>query len=201
MSSAMLQCPQPVLPLNPQQRCANNTDANLLEGSPMRIIIACSFCLALAVTVHDARSADESATDIFTRRILPLAKADKPSSCAECHAAGVDLSQYIKQDAAATFVALRSAGLVNAEQPEKSKLLEFIARAPEKGDPVIGKLREQELAAFRTWITAAAKDPKFAATPVSSAPIGPTLPPEVIRHARRDRVLASFIANIWIERE
>src|SRR5215471_17913123 len=167
----------------------------------MRIIIACSVCLAVAIIVHDARSADESATDIFTRRILPLAKADKPSSCAECHAAGVDLSQYIKNDAAATFVALRTAGLVNAEQPEKSKLLEFIARAPEKGDPVIGKLREQELAAFRAWITAAAKDPKLASAPVSSAPIGPTLPPEIIRHARRDRVLASFIENIWIERE
>jgi hypothetical protein len=175
--------------------------ADFLEGSQMRIIIACSVFLALALGVHDVRSADESAADIFARRILPLGKADKPSSCAECHAAGVDLSQYIKQDAAATFVALRSAGLVNAEQPEKSKLLEFIARAPEKGDPVIAKLRADELSAFRAWITAAAKDPKLASATVSSAPIGPTLPLEIIRHARRDRVLASFIENVWIERE
>src|SRR3954469_13988162 len=84
--------------------------------------------------------ADETASDIFVRRILPLAKADEPSSCRECHAAGVDLSQYIKDDAATTFAALRAAGLVNAEQPEKSKLLEFIARTPEKGDAVLAKL-------------------------------------------------------------
>jgi hypothetical protein len=143
----------------------------------------------------------ETASDIFTRRILPLAKADKPSSCAECHAAGVDLSQYIKSDAATTFAALRAAGLVNAEQPEKSKLLEFIDRAPEKGDASIAKLRADELAAFRTWITAAAKDPQLVSAPTTSEPIGPTLPPEVIRHARRDRVLASFLENMWIERE
>ena len=58
-----------------------------------------------AAAVHDVRGADETVSDIFTRRILPLAKADKPSSCAECPAAGVDLSQYIKDDAAATFAA------------------------------------------------------------------------------------------------
>jgi hypothetical protein len=146
-------------------------------------------------------AAAETASDIFTRRILPLAKADKPSSCAECHAAGVDLSQYIKSDAATTFAALRAAGLVNAEQPEKSKLLDFIARAPEKGDASIAKLRAEELTAFRTWIQAAAKDPQLAAATAPAQAIGPTLPPEVIRHARRDRVLASFLENIWIERE
>ncbi|QDT52747.1 hypothetical protein Pan44_07590 [Caulifigura coniformis] len=155
--------------------------------------------LIVATSVHGI--ADDNANEVFARRILPLAKADKPSSCTECHAAGVNLSQYIRDDASATFVALRSAGLVNSEQPEKSKLLELIARAPDKGDPLLAKIRAEELEAFRTWISAAAKDAQIAGAPASSAPIGPTLPPEVIRHARRDRVLASFIENIWIERE
>jgi hypothetical protein len=170
----------------------------------MRLAVALT-CSAIVVstiaTATTARSADGTASDIFTRRILPLAKADKPSSCAECHAAGVDLSQYIKDDAAATFLALRSAGLVNVEQPEKSKLLEFIARAPEKGDPSIARLRSDELTAFRNWITAAAKDSKLASASAPTTAIGPTLPPEVIRHARRDRVLTSFLENVWIERE
>jgi mono/diheme cytochrome c family protein len=156
--------------------------------------LAFAMCATLAV-------AEDSATNIFTRRILPLAKADKPSSCAECHAAGVDLSQYIRSDAASTFAALRSAGLVNADRPEKSKLLEFIARAPEKPDPRLAKLRSEELAAFRAWITAAAKDPQLASASASAEPVGPTLPSEVIRHARRDRMLESFVENIWIERE
>src|SRR5437868_9831963 len=103
------------------------------------------------VGLGDFVAAADTAGDIFTRRILPLAKADKPSSCAECHAAGVDLSQYIKGDAAETFVALRSAGLVNLEQPENSKLLEFIARAPARGDALMAKLRAEELIAFKTW--------------------------------------------------
>src|SRR5262245_43861391 len=115
----------------------------------MRTIMLPLACLALLLSAYGFRAAaEDSASDIFIRRILPLAKADKPSSCAECHAAGVDLSQYIKDDAASTFTALRSAGLVNAEQPEKSKLLEFIARAPDKGDPALAKVRAQELAAF-----------------------------------------------------
>src|SRR4051812_20907947 len=106
----------------------------------------------LIALIPSITGADDTASEIFARRILPLATADKPSSCRECHAAGVDLSQYIKDDAATTFAALRAAGLVNAEQPEKSKLLEFIARTPEQGDPVMAKLRAAELAAFGAWI-------------------------------------------------
>jgi len=168
----------------------------------MRLAVAIACGIAWITACSSAPAADETAREIFTHRILPLAKADKPSSCAECHAAGVDLGQYIKDDAAATFIALRSAGLVNAQDPEKSKLLEFIARSPEKSDPLIAKLRAEELAAFKTWITAAAKDPNLVGhTFLSAVPIGPTLPVEIIRHARRDRVLASFIENVWIERE
>lgn len=168
----------------------------------MRCAFLAAGCLAFVLGLLGGSAiADDTANEIFTRRILPLAKADKPSSCIECHVAGVDLSQYIRGNAAATFAALKSAGLVNAEQPEKSKLLEFIARAPAKGDAALAKVRQEEFAAFRTWITAAAKDPVVAAATTAVEPIGPTLPPEVIRHARRDRVLQSFVENIWIERE
>jgi len=152
------------------------------------------------ISCLQAAAADD-ASAIFSRRILPLATADQPSSCRECHVAGVDLSQYIRADAASTFAALRIAGLVNAEQPQKSKLLEFIARAPAKGDPVLAKVREEELAAFTAWITAAANDPQIASARPSGEPIGPTVPKEIIRHARLDRVLQSFVENIWIERE
>lgn len=168
-----------------------------------RFVAALLFGLLLLNFSGTAQLTAGDANEIFQRRILPLAKADKPSSCIECHVAGVDLAQYIKDDAASTFAALRSAGLVNAEQPEKSKLLEFIARAPDKGDAALAKVRAEELAAFRTWIAAAAKDSSLLAAkaPTADQPIGPTVPSEVIRHARRDRVLASFMENIWIERE
>ena len=167
-------------------------------GTTFARIFAAALVLSSALSLV---AAEENADEIFSRRILPLARAEKPSSCAECHAAGVDLSQYIKADGPATFTALTAAGLVDAQRPEKSKLLQFIARAPEKPDPVLAKLRSEELTAFTAWITAAAKDPRVASTPAHAEPVGPTLPVEVIRHARRDRVLASFVENIWIERE
>src|SRR5262245_23954738 len=88
------------------------------------IRLSCCVFLVCGLSGWQPVAADD-AREIFARRILPLAKADKPSSCVECHVAGVDLSQYIKSDGASTFVALQSAGLVNAEQPDKSKLLEF----------------------------------------------------------------------------
>jgi hypothetical protein len=168
----------------------------------VRTALQSCVCLLLLFGLSDlpAAAADD-ASDIFARRILPLAQADQPSSCRECHVAGIDLSQYIRSDAGATFAALRAAGLVNADQPEKSKLLEFIARAPEKGNPVLAKVRTEELAAFTAWITAAAKDPRIASAQPSGEPIGPALPKEIIRHARLDRVLQSFVENLWIERE
>ena len=48
--------------------------------------------------VNGLSAASDEASDIFARRILPLAQADRPSSCRECHVAGIDLSQYIRSD-------------------------------------------------------------------------------------------------------
>ncbi|MCA9056143.1 MAG: hypothetical protein KDA75_20065, partial [Planctomycetaceae bacterium] len=53
--------------------------------------------------------------------------------------------------------------------------------------------------AFRDWIRAAVANPLLIAAKGEIAPLGPQVPAEVVRHARRDRVLASFIDNIWSE--
>ena len=60
------------------------------------------------------------------------------------------------------------------------------------------KVRQQEHDAFQAWIRAAVKDPDLLAAK-SSESIGPKIPDEAIRHARKDRVLASFIENVWTE--
>ena len=46
---------------------------------------------------------------------------------------------------------------------------------------------------------AAVKDPELLKIAADAKPLGPQLADEVIRHARKDRVLASFIDNIWTE--
>jgi hypothetical protein len=139
------------------------------------------------------------ALSIFRQRIVPIMKAANPSSCSECHLSGVDLKQYIRPSQEETFAAMRERGLIDVENPEGSKILTFINRRPEKPSLVSEKVRRQEYDAFKAWIVAAVKDPKLAAAATDDPSLGPELPLEVVRHARQDRVLASFIENVWSE--
>jgi mono/diheme cytochrome c family protein len=136
---------------------------------------------------------------VFQERILPIFQSAKPSSCSECHLSGVDLKEYIRPTQQQTFVSLVGAGMIDTENPDESKILRFINRSPENPNLVTEKVRKQEYDAFRAWIRAAAADPQLLAAKGDAAPIGPQVPEEVVRHARRDRVLASFIDNIWTE--
>ena len=154
--------------------------------------------LVVAGFVGEAH-AESKSLDVFTRRILPIMNSAKPSSCAECHLSGVDLKDYIRADQAETFAALVKGGMIDAKQPQKSKLLEFISRSPAKPTIVSADIRKEELAAFTAWIEEAVRDPELLKAKAGSEKLGPKLPVEVVRHARNDRVLASFIDNIWVE--
>ncbi|MBL6725795.1 MAG: hypothetical protein ISQ09_11975, partial [Rubripirellula sp.] len=143
-------------------------------------------------------SSDESALAVFESRILPIFQAKKPSSCTECHLSGVELSDYIGPNQEQTFASLVSVGLINVQNPDASKILEFIKRQPEKPTLVSSQVRQEELNAFQAWIRAAVADPKLISSRSDRA-IGPQVPEEVIVHARKDRVLQSFLDNIWTE--
>lgn len=151
------------------------------------------------VSADDNPAASGGSLEIFRQRIVPILKATNPSSCSECHLAGVDLKDYIRDDHAQTFAALRTAGLVNTTAPDQSKILQFIQRKPTKPNLITDKIRQVEYEAFRAWIHAAVKDPQLAAAKVDDPRIGPKLPPEVVRHLRADRVLDSFVQNVWAE--
>ena len=56
---------------------------------------------AAGETAPDA-AGDPTPAEIFERRIMPIFKSDKPSSCVECHLAGVDLKDYILDSAEKT---------------------------------------------------------------------------------------------------
>lgn len=146
----------------------------------------------------DETAVNDSALVVFEQRILPIFQSEKPSSCTECHLSGVELASYIKPTQEATFSSLVAAGLIDVDAPDESKILEFISRQPDRPSLITQGVREEEHAAFRAWIRAAVKTPELM-TAASSQPIGPQLPVEVIRHARRDRVLSSFIENVWTE--
>jgi mono/diheme cytochrome c family protein len=173
----------------------------MIPGSRERAECGCwLFAGLLAAEIFSCTSAQaDDALAIFRQRITPILSAKNPSSCSECHLSGVDLKNYIGQTQDETFASLRDAGLIDVKNPGASKILKFIARKPDKPSLVSDEVRQQEYEAFRAWIAAAVTDPKLAAAKTGDTRLGPQLPDEVIRHARTDRVLASFIENVWSE--
>ncbi|MCH7725511.1 MAG: hypothetical protein IH991_03365 [Planctomycetes bacterium] len=153
--------------------------------------------VSLTLEVEPDETEGLPADQIFSRRILPIMRSEKKSSCTECHFAGVELQDYLHEDQATTFAALRDEGLIDEKNPDKSKLLTFIARRPRQENELLAKVRRNEYQAFRTWIRAAVKDPQLLKAPATKESIGSELPVEVIRHARKDRVLSSFVDNVW----
>ncbi len=161
-------------------------------------------CLG-AWLVSSVAVADDAATKVFEQRILPIFKSDQPSSCVQCHLAGVDLKNYIKPSSDATFQSLRDQGLVNLDQPEQSKILKLINMkdTDNAGANLLhAKSREAELTAFAEWLKACCRDPKLRNAPklAASELAKPARPDEVIRFARTDRLLESFEQNIWGQR-
>ncbi|GAB4148942.1 MAG: hypothetical protein Tsb009_22980 [Planctomycetaceae bacterium] len=134
---------------------------------------------------------------IFNRRILPIMQSNRSSSCTECHLSGVEIKDFILADQSKTFASLRQRGLIDVKNPDDSKILKFIARKPKKTNSLSEKIRLQELTAFRAWIRAAVKDPSLLKAAAGKDVVGLKLPPEVIRHARKDRVMSSFVDNVW----
>jgi hypothetical protein len=158
------------------------------------------FGLALAGTVSPA--AEPTPAEVFEQRILPIFKSPNPSSCVQCHLAGVDLKDYILPDSEKTFRSLRDQKLINLANPEKSKIIKLIemGKADAKAaNAVSAKIRKVERDAFLAWIAACAADPRLKEAgkldPKDLAK--PERPVDVIWHARKDRVLESFEKNVW----
>ncbi|MBX3444902.1 MAG: hypothetical protein KF774_21050 [Planctomyces sp.] len=146
-----------------------------------------------------ATDANSESLTLFESRILPIFQSAKPSSCSECHLSGVDLKDYIRPTQREMFASLVAAEMIDPEKPDDSKILRFISRRPERPGIITDQVRQQEFEAFRAWIRAAVIDPDLLTALDKAEPIGPEAPDEVIRHARKDRVLASFIENVWTE--
>jgi hypothetical protein len=157
--------------------------------------------LAALVLASTIRAADPSPAQVFETRILPIFKSPNPSSCVQCHLAGVDLKDYILPSADKTFRSLRDQGLIDLTAPEKSKILTLITMGNEdpRAPAVHTKNRKAEYEAFSAWIKTCAADPALRDTPKLDAAdrAQPKLPNEVIRHARNDRLLASFEQTVW----
>lgn len=159
---------------------------------------------ALATVVSSAQA--ETPSEVFDQRILPIFRSENPSSCVQCHLASVDLKDYILPSHEKTFLSLRDQGLIDLEQPSKSKILTLIRmgeRDLDEGARLIHeKMRKAEFEAFAAWIAASVSDPKLRDLPplTEDERARPEKPDGVIRHARRSRVVDSFVRNVWSQR-
>jgi hypothetical protein len=160
--------------------------------------------VGLIVASATARAAEPTPQEVFDKRIMPIFKSSNPSSCTQCHLAGVDLKNYILPSHEKTFLSLRDQGLINLDNPEDSKILRLInmKEGGRGADLIHAKTRDAEYEAFAAWIKASCADPKLRdAPPLKAADrAAPPRPAEVIRHARKDRLLESFENNVWAMR-
>src|SRR5438477_4246219 len=102
--------------------------------------------------------------EVFDRRIKPILQSPNPSSCTQCHLAGVDLRDYLRPSPDEMFRSLRDQGLIDLDRPKDSKILRLIEMgAGETGGTALihEKTRRAEYEALATWIEAAAADPKL----------------------------------------
>ncbi len=157
--------------------------------------------IALLVThVADPSAANE----VFEKRIAPIFKSPNPSSCVQCHLAGVDLKNYIRPSSRETFLSLRDQGLIDLDKPEKSRILALIDMGKdEKGAALIHqKNRTAEYEAFAAWVKACCSDKELREAPKLKTEelAKPARSVEVIRHARKDQLLESFESTVWAMR-
>lgn len=164
-------------------------------------------CFGLS-SLTSAVSAEEAASpqELFNQRILPIFRSPNPSSCVQCHLSSVDLKNYILPSQEKTFASLRDQGLIDLDDPNKSKILTLIGMGEkdlDKGARMIHqKTRQAEYEAFAKWIAACCNDPQLRDLPPLSKDerARPAQPDEVIRHARKSRLVDSFVRNVWSQR-
>ena len=161
--------------------------------------------LVQSSVITQAEEGGVSPEQLFEDRIMPIFRSPKPSSCVQCHLAAVDLKNYIRPSHEATFVALREQGLINIDEPDQSEILKLIQMGEKDADRgarmIHQKTRQAELEAFAVWIKACCQDSRLRQLQLENlGAVGPDKPIEVVRHARKSRLVESFARNIWSQR-
>src|SRR6516162_1307786 len=112
-------------------------------------------CFSLVAFLLVGTADAQPPQEVFDKRIAPIFKSPNPSSCLQCHLAGVDLKNYILPSASDTFVSLRDQGLIDLDNIEKSRILNLIQMGKEEKAAAIHlQNRKREYDAFVAWLKA-----------------------------------------------
>lgn len=159
-----------------------------------------------AAAAEKAANSTVSPTEVFNARIMPIFRSPQPSSCVQCHLSSVDLKNYILPSSTKTFLSLRDQGMIDLETPAKSKILTLIRMGDKDQDSkarrIHEKTRKAEYEAFASWVDACCNDSALRNLPplTKAERAAPPAADAVIRHARKRRVVDSFVRNVWSQR-
>jgi hypothetical protein len=96
---------------------------------------------------------DDTALDLYERKIAPLFSDDQPSTCNQCHLPGVDLGLFARGTACETLACLLDQGLADPTDPANSKILTWIGSATPDSQLITEQVIADEHAAFEQWLT------------------------------------------------
>ena len=94
----------------------------------------------------------EEGLDVYARWVEPVMTDAHPSSCNECHMAGVDLSMVVQDTPCQSMACMEEIGWVDFSNPETSQVLAFIAQDEDVSELVTDVTRQNEYDGFLEWI-------------------------------------------------
>jgi hypothetical protein len=89
---------------------------------------------------------------LYEKRIAPILADDRPSSCNECHLAGVDLQLFVQDTPCRTMACMVHRGVASLEEPEASLVLAWIGRADPASSLVTEEMIREEYEGMLEWI-------------------------------------------------
>lgn len=93
----------------------------------------------------------EDGLTLYEQRIAPLLEDDHPSSCNQCHLAGVDLGSFVQASPCETMACMVDQELVDLASPADSVVLSWIERAVPDGG-ITEQTISAEYDAMLEWI-------------------------------------------------
>lgn len=119
------------------------------------------FCLARCVRTSDDAAepacSAEGDVSLYQRKIEPILRDGRPSSCNQCHLSGIDLSLFVRDTPCQTMACMQELGLVDLAAPEDSRVLSWIGRAKPQSALITADVIQQEHTAFLEWIEYSAR--------------------------------------------
>ncbi len=104
-----------------------------------------------------AACSSDAATALYTRKIEPILRDDRPTSCNQCHLSGIDLSLFVRDTPCQTMACMTKLGLVDVAAPEQSKVLSWIERAKPQSELITESVIEAEYEGMLEWISYSAR--------------------------------------------